>query len=100
MIQTDTGLFLFPPDVWVERVRPVLAQNWNFQLLKKKMWVFRWHHLCFTYDHKRHLISTYVDGSLNNHQEYDIIRTMSAARARLGQGYTPERSFSGDLTQV
>ncbi|XP_071533859.1 uncharacterized protein [Panulirus ornatus] len=87
-------------DVWVERVRPVLARNWNFQILKDKLWLYRWHHLCFTYDHQRHLISTYVDGRLNNHQEYDVGRHMSGDRAKLGQGAEIQRSLSGDLTQV
>nr|XP_045583291.1 uncharacterized protein LOC123746084 [Procambarus clarkii] len=96
--KNDSGIL--EGDIWVERVRPVIARNWNFQLLKKKIWVFKWHHLCFTYDHTQHLISTYVDGSLNNHQEYDIVRTVSGVKARLGQGMMPRRSFSGDLTQV
>ncbi|XP_071530487.1 uncharacterized protein [Panulirus ornatus] len=61
---------------------------------------YRWHHLCFTYDHQRHLIGTYVDGHLNNHQEYDIVRHMSGDRAKLGQGAGIQRSFSGDLSQV
>lgn len=28
--------------MWVERVRPVLARNWNFQVLKKMLWVYRY----------------------------------------------------------
>ena len=62
--------------------------------------VLRWHHLCFTYDHQQHLISTYVDGRLNNHQNYEVDKTMSGNGAVLGQGLEAQRSFSGDLTQV
>ncbi|KAK8375461.1 hypothetical protein O3P69_008356 [Scylla paramamosain] len=88
-------------DIWLDRVRPVIAQNWNFQLLKKKLWVFRWHHLCFTYDAKQHILSTYVDGHLNNDQDVDFHNKYIAADgAVLGQGVDYMRSFSGNLTQV
>lgn len=60
----------------------------------------RWHHLCFTYDHQKPRISTYVDGRLNNHQDYEIDKPVSGYGARLGQGVEPTRSLSGDLTQV
>lgn len=56
--------------------------------------------MCFTYDHQKYLISTYVDGRLNNHQNYEIDKPAAGNGARLGQGLTPQRSFSGDLTQV
>ncbi|KAK4314330.1 hypothetical protein Pmani_014362 [Petrolisthes manimaculis] len=87
-------------DIWVERVRPVFARNWNFQILKEKLWVYRWHHLCFTYDDKNHMIRTYVDGRQTNEQQYDVKRYMAGDRAKLGQGAEAQRSLSGDLTQV
>ncbi|XP_068221246.1 uncharacterized protein [Palaemon carinicauda] len=62
--------------------------------------MFRWYHICFTYDHSKKLIGTYINGKLNNYQEYDIGRPIFGNYASLGQGDTPERSFSGDLTQV
>lgn len=62
--------------------------------------VHRWHHLCFTYDHQKHVISTYLDGRLNNEQMYDVGSSIQGNGARLGQGTQPQRSFSGDLTQV
>lgn len=40
--QVSTDIFPCPSDVWVERVRAVIAQSWNFQILEKKLWVFRW----------------------------------------------------------
>ncbi|KAK8391174.1 hypothetical protein O3P69_017079 [Scylla paramamosain] len=87
-------------ELWVEKVRPVLARNWNFQLLKEPLWVFRWHHLCFTYDHRQHVISTYVDGRLNNEQQYEVGASFSGSRVVLGQGNGPKRSLSADLSQV
>ncbi|XP_064089932.1 uncharacterized protein LOC135203933 [Macrobrachium nipponense] len=86
--------------LWVERVRPVLARNWNFQILKENLWMFRWYHICFTYNHTQKLLGTYINGHLNNYQEYDIGRPIFGNHASLAQGQTPERSFSGDLTQV
>ncbi|KAK4307059.1 hypothetical protein Pmani_021151 [Petrolisthes manimaculis] len=59
-----------------------------------------WHHLCFTYDHEKHLISTYVDGDLNNEQVYEVARSIHGNGVRLGQGTQSQRSFSGHLTQV
>ena len=56
--------------------------------------------MCFTYNHNQHLISTYVDGRLNNHQKYEVDKAVTGNRAQLGQGLAAERSLSGDLTQV
>ncbi|KAK3857175.1 hypothetical protein Pcinc_036553, partial [Petrolisthes cinctipes] len=87
-------------DLWVNRVRIVMARHYNFQLLKEKLWAYRWHHLCFTYDHEKHLISTYVDGGLNNEQVYEVGLSIHGNGVRLGQGTQSQRSFSGQLTQV
>ncbi|XP_066973211.1 uncharacterized protein [Macrobrachium rosenbergii] len=97
---TEGRIMMLTGELWVERVRPVLARNWNFQILKENLWMFRWYHICFTYNHTKKLIGTYINGQLNNHQEYDIGRPIIGNYASLGQGQTPERSFSGDLTQV
>lgn len=60
----------------------------------------RWHHLCFTYDHPKNLISTFLDGELNNVQDFVLKSPVYGNWARLGQNFEPRNSFSGDLTQV
>ncbi|XP_064079627.1 LOW QUALITY PROTEIN: uncharacterized protein LOC135196740 [Macrobrachium nipponense] len=87
-------------ELWVERVRPVIARNWNFQLLKQQLRMYRWYHICFTYDHSAQLITTYIDGKLNNYQAYNVGRPVFGDKATVGQGDNKERSFSGKLSQV
>lgn len=60
----------------------------------------RWYHLCFTYDHTIHLISTYLDGELSNTQVYDVGGLVYGNLASVGQGDSAAESFSGDLAQV
>ncbi|KAK3891914.1 hypothetical protein Pcinc_004228 [Petrolisthes cinctipes] len=59
-----------------------------------------WHHLCFTYDYIHHIISTFLDGELNNEQEFLLLSPVYGNWARLGQNFEARNSFSGDLTQV
>ncbi|KAK7022743.1 hypothetical protein SK128_021286 [Halocaridina rubra] len=97
---TQGRIMMLAGELWVERVRPVIARNWNFQILKQPLWMFRWYHLCFTYNHTQSLIKTYINGELSNEQEYNIGEPVYGDKLTLGQGATPERSFSGMLTQV
>lgn len=60
----------------------------------------RWHHLCFTYNHTKNLISTFLDGELNNVQDFVLKSPVYGNWARLGQNFEARNSFSGDLTQV
>ncbi|KAK7065522.1 hypothetical protein SK128_006704 [Halocaridina rubra] len=61
-----------------------------------------WYHICFTYDHEKTIISTYMDGELNNHQMYDIGENIFGDNVTIGQSdkKTSQKSFSGELTQV
>lgn len=61
---------------------------------------YRWHHLCFTYDYDQHVISTFLDGELNNQQKFILLSPVYGNWARLGQNFEARNSFSGDLTQA
>ncbi|XP_068236921.1 uncharacterized protein [Palaemon carinicauda] len=62
--------------------------------------MYRWYHICFTYEHSAQLIKTYIDGNLNNFQSYNVGRPVYGDRATVAQGDNEERSFSGKLSQV
>ncbi|MPC29987.1 Glutamate-gated chloride channel subunit beta [Portunus trituberculatus] len=59
-----------------------------------------WHHLCFTYNHNKKLISTFLDGELNNVQDFVLLSPVYGNWARLGQNFEARNSFSGDLSQI
>ncbi|KAG7160999.1 Glutamate-gated chloride channel subunit beta-like 1 [Homarus americanus] len=52
------------------------------------------------YEGELNLISTYLDGELNNQQEFVLLSPVYGDWARLGQNFEASNSFSGDLTQV
>ncbi|KAG7162460.1 Glycine receptor subunit alpha-4-like 4, partial [Homarus americanus] len=59
-----------------------------------------WYHLCFTYDHQKHLYNTFVDGEVVYELNYNVGRQIYGDRARIGQGGPLYQSFSGALSQV
>ncbi|XP_071530537.1 uncharacterized protein [Panulirus ornatus] len=87
-------------ELWLDRVRPVIAHRWQFQLIKEKLRAFRWYHLCFTYDHLKHLYNTYINGELVYELTYDVGRPVYGNDLRLGQSDELYQSFSGALSQV
>ncbi|XP_071530491.1 uncharacterized protein [Panulirus ornatus] len=87
-------------ELWLDRVRPVIAHRWKFQLIKEKLKAYRWYHICFTYDHLEHLYNTFIDGELVYEMTYDVGRQIYGDYARLGQSDILLESFSGALSQV
>ena len=45
--------------------------------------VYRWYHICFTYNHTDHNYLTYIDGQLVYEMTYDIGRPIYGDYARL-----------------
>ncbi|XP_071540839.1 uncharacterized protein [Panulirus ornatus] len=87
-------------ELWLDRVRPAIAHRWQYQLLKNKLRAYRWYHICFTYDHLKHLYNTFIDGELVYELIYNVGRQVYGDYALLGQGIEVYRSFSGNLSQV
>ncbi|XP_069173660.1 uncharacterized protein [Procambarus clarkii] len=95
----DRG-FQFRAELWLDRVRIVLAHRWQFQLLHTKLRTFRWYQLCLTYDHLEHAYNTFMNGELVYELTYNVEGEIYGDNARLGQGDLPSESFSGALSQV
>nr|XP_045582886.1 uncharacterized protein LOC123745852 isoform X3 [Procambarus clarkii] len=95
----DRG-FQFRAELWLDRVRIVLAHRWQFQLLHTKLRTFRWYQLCLTYDHLEHAYNTFMNGELVYKLTYNVEGEIYGDNARLGQGDLPSESFSGALSQV
>ncbi|XP_071516802.1 LOW QUALITY PROTEIN: uncharacterized protein [Panulirus ornatus] len=87
-------------ELWLDRVRSVIAHRWQYQLLKNKLRAYRWYHICYTYDHVKHLYNTFIDGELVYELTYNVGRQVYGNYAVLGQGIEIYRSFSGNLSQV
>ncbi|XP_068250250.1 uncharacterized protein [Palaemon carinicauda] len=79
-----------------ERYSYIIKMEIDGAYFKKR----RWYHICFTYDHIKHLILTYLDGVQTNEQVYDVKGEIYGDYLNLGQGDIPAESFSGELTQV
>ncbi|XP_071514862.1 uncharacterized protein [Panulirus ornatus] len=87
-------------ELWLDRVRPVIAHRWKFQLVKNKLRAYRWYHLCFTYNHLTHVYNTFINGELIYEMTYNVGRQIYGDYARLGQSDELYESFSGALSQV
>ncbi|XP_063885586.1 uncharacterized protein LOC135113890 [Scylla paramamosain] len=87
-------------ELWLDRVRPVIAHRWNFQPLENKLRTYRWYHICFTYNHTDHKYHTYIDGELVYEMTYNVGRPIYGDYARLGQNEVLMQSYSGALSQV
>ncbi|XP_071552922.1 uncharacterized protein [Panulirus ornatus] len=87
-------------ELWLDRVRPVIAHRWQFQLIPERLRAYKWYHLCFTYDHLSHLYNTFLDGDLVYELEYNVGRPVYGNYLRLGQSDALYQTFSGALTQV
>ncbi|KAG7167884.1 uncharacterized protein LOC121867842 [Homarus americanus] len=87
-------------ELWLNRVRPVIAHRWQFQLLENKLRTFKWYHLCFTYDHLTNRYSTYMNGEFVYGLNYNVDRQVYGDYARVGQAGPLYESFSGALSQV
>ncbi|KAK3887647.1 hypothetical protein Pcinc_008254 [Petrolisthes cinctipes] len=87
-------------ELWLDRVRSVIAHRWKFQQIKEKFRAYRWYHLCFTYNHMSSGYKIYIDGDLNYKTTYEVDRPVYGDTIRLGQGEQLEHSFSGALSQV
>ncbi|XP_071542888.1 uncharacterized protein [Panulirus ornatus] len=96
----DNLHFQLKGELWLDRVRPVIAHRWQFQVIKDRLRAYRWYHICFTYDHLKHLYNTYIDGELVYELTYNVGRPVYGDYAVLGQSDDVYKSFSGNLSQV
>ncbi|XP_068226308.1 uncharacterized protein [Palaemon carinicauda] len=87
-------------EVWVDKVRAAISHTWNFQPLPQQLWTFRWYHLCFTYDHTRGRIQTFLNGHMVRQMFYNVGRPVKGDFAKIGNAKTKHESYSGDLSQV
>lgn len=64
------------------------------------LFLSRWYHLCFTYNHLTHLYNTFVNGEFVYEVTYDVGRQIYGDYVRLGQSNEIFETYSGALSQV
>ncbi|KAK4314634.1 hypothetical protein Pmani_014085 [Petrolisthes manimaculis] len=100
-------------EIFVDYVRPIVSAAFYFLGISEPLQVLTWYHYCLTYDHTRAEIAAYLDGNLqglisrNTTRQVTLRLWFSDAKLVLGQysieylnGYSKDRSFSGQLTHV
>ncbi|XP_069937298.1 uncharacterized protein, partial [Cherax quadricarinatus] len=87
-------------ELWLNRVRPVIGQHWQYHILKNKLRTHRWYHLCVTYDHLKHLYNTFINGELVYELTHKFQYQIYGDYARVGQSGALHESYSGALSQV
>ncbi|XP_066941354.1 uncharacterized protein [Macrobrachium rosenbergii] len=96
----DSKIWMLRAEVWVDKVRAAISHTWNFQPLPQQLWAFRWYHLCFTYDHTKGRIQTFLNGQMVRQMFYNVGRPVKGDFAKIGNGKTKHESYSGDLSQI
>lgn len=64
------------------------------------IYIFRWYHMCFTYDNSKSLHTTYLNGKEVFSVVKNIGRSMYGDTAIIGQGEFKQNSLSAEITQV